>query len=102
MKNKIIGSTESMRKVVTDMDDFGEKIDLNFKGDTNVKTTCGGMCSILRNLILIFLCLWSFSLLVNFSNYNISQSLIFYDVKELEIGVNKTIKDFTFGFKHNG
>ena len=102
MKRKFIYKLESLKNSIVDKDEFGENINMNFRGDTRIKTMTGGFCSILQNSTLLFLCAWSLKLIVTFANYDLSQSLLFYDVKELEIDVSKSIEDFAFAFKHDG
>ena len=98
MKKIILNHLDSLKNSIVDKDEFGENINMNFRGDTRIKTMTGGFCSILQNSTLLFLCIWSLRLIVTFTNYDLSQSLLFYNVKELEINVNETINDFAFAF----
>ena len=47
-----------MLNKVRSLDDFGASISLNFKGDPEIKTLCGGIVSlVLRILIIAFFCM---------------------------------------------
>ena len=47
MKRKFLYHADSLKKSIVDKDEFGENINMNFHGDTRIKTMTGGFCSII-------------------------------------------------------
>lgn len=87
---------------IKDHDFFGPGVNLNLDGAESIKTSCGGYCSLLQKLTVCSLLVLSARTIVQFDAYDVSKSLIFYDVTKETIDYSENIKDFTFGFKWEG
>ena len=100
MKNKI---KTKLHKMVTDQDIFGETINLHLDNEKNLNTICGGLWSIFYKFIFLGLFVWSMVQIMQLSDYDITYSIIFHDVKEMDpIDFTDYIHDIIFGFNFNG
>lgn len=63
---------ESVKESIADQDFFAESLHVNIEGKDSIQTPCGGFCSILQNLTVVFLFVVSILTIVNFKEYSVS------------------------------
>ena len=81
---------------VRDCDVNGATVNLNFKGDTEHKTFCGGLASLLlKSLILGFFCIQSIAVW-HYNDPTISSYQVFEDRSLMEEAIN--LKDYSVCF----
>ena len=56
---------QSPSKLLSSLDAFGQPIALHFKGSYSFNTPCGGMITLVKNIIVTWLVLETLSLLIN-------------------------------------
>ena len=93
---------DSVKQTIGEQDFFAHSMHLNIHGKEEIKTSCGGFCSILQNLTVLFLFVISMITIVTFSEYDVSQSLVFHDVRKFKIDFSENIHDIAFGFMWDG
>lgn len=78
-------------------------ININYDGEYNQTTICGGLCSIALYISLFcFFCYYIY-IIVTYRDYNLQTSKIFYEMKDLgEINFADEIKDYSWGFRLKG
>ena len=69
------------------------------KEEEEIKTACGGYCSLIQIALTVGFFGACYKTISIYAEYDVSQSLIFYDVDDLQINFTESIKDFSFGFK---
>jgi len=91
---------------VKSIDIFGERVQPKYENEAELKTRCGGVCTIIIYALIIYITLHNFLLVASLSNYDLRKSRIFYSPEELSDipvkEINTEMKNFKFGFKHEG
>jgi hypothetical protein len=55
-----------MKKYVESLDEFGEEIQLYYKGEMTMKTFSGGVCTIIKNIVLLTMFVMQLKLIFTF------------------------------------
>ena len=90
-----------LKKAVTAQDMFGECISFHIEDEDDLNSICGGLCSILYELMFLSLFIVSGYHIMVYHWFDIKQTLKFHEIKKMNpLDFSEYIKDFVFGFKY--